>query len=88
MGHDGLSESTFVPCAATSFAAVREPPSRETPKPRLLDQVRMAIRSRHYSPRTEEAYVRWIRRFILFHGSGTPEKWGRARSRGSCRASP
>jgi len=36
-------------------------------KPKLLDQVRNAIRTRHYSYRTEEAYVGWIRRFILFH---------------------
>lgn len=35
--------------------------------PRLLDQVRHEIRVRHYSLRTEEAYVAWIRRFILFH---------------------
>ena len=40
------------------------PPAR----PRLLDRVRAAIRARHYSPRTEASYVRWIRRFILFHG--------------------
>ena len=37
-------------------------------KPRLLEQVRGAIRIRHYSRRTEAAYVGWIRRFILFHG--------------------
>ena len=49
---------------------VSEPPPgpiRE-PKPRLLDQVRREARSRHLSPRTEEAYVAWIRRFILHHG--------------------
>lgn len=41
----------------------------EEPAPprRLLDRVRDAIRVRHYSIRTEEAYVGWIRRFILFH---------------------
>ncbi|MBI1873014.1 MAG: phage integrase N-terminal SAM-like domain-containing protein, partial [Acidobacteria bacterium] len=33
--------------------------------PRLLDRVRDAIRTRHYSRRTEEAYVHWIRRYIL-----------------------
>jgi len=37
-----------------------------------LAQVRLAIRTRHYSPRTEEAYVGWIRRFIRFHGSRHP----------------
>jgi hypothetical protein len=36
--------------------------------PRLLDRVREELRVRHYSPRTEEAYIAWIRRFILFHG--------------------
>jgi hypothetical protein len=36
-------------------------------KPKLPDQVRYAIRTKHYSLRTEEAYVQWIRRFILFH---------------------
>jgi integrase len=35
------------------------------PAPRLMDQVRAAIRLRHYSRRTEDAYVRWIKRFIL-----------------------
>jgi integron integrase len=34
---------------------------------KLLDRVRHAIRTRHYSPRTEEAYVHWIRRYIVFH---------------------
>jgi len=40
--------------------------------PRLLDQVRAQLRLRHYSPRTETAYVQWIRRFILFHGKQHP----------------
>lgn len=40
--------------------------------PRLLDQLRDLIRTRHYSIRTEEAYVDWARRFILFHGRRHP----------------
>ena len=36
--------------------------------PRLLDKVRAEIRLRHYSYRTEKAYVDWIRRFVLHHG--------------------
>jgi len=40
--------------------------------PRLLDQVREAIRVRHYSYRTEQQYVAWIRRYILFHGRRHP----------------
>ena len=38
-----------------------------TDKPRLLDRVRRKIRIKHYSIRTEQAYIDWIRRFILFH---------------------
>ena len=45
-------------------------------KPRFLDQVRTILRTRHYSPRTEEAYVGWMRRFILFHGKRHPGEMG------------
>ena len=47
--------------------ASRESGPPEPPKPRLLDRVRQALRARHLSRRTEEAYVAWIRRFIVFH---------------------
>jgi integron integrase len=40
--------------------------------PRLLDQVRSRIRFKHYSIRTEEAYVEWIRRYVRFHGNRHP----------------
>ena len=40
--------------------------------PKLLDRVRAAIRLRHYRPRTEEAYVHWVRRFIVFHHKRHP----------------
>jgi integron integrase len=49
--------------------------SRDSP-PTLLDRVRQAIRLRHYSPRTEHAYVSWIRRFIVFHGKRHPRELG------------
>lgn len=54
------------------------PPASETaPKePRLLDQVRDRIRVKHYSIRTEHAYVQWIRRFIQFHGNRHPRHLG------------
>jgi integron integrase len=47
-----------------------------TAEPRLLDRVRMEVRTRHFSERTEEAYVRWIRRFILFHRKRHPSEMG------------
>lgn len=48
----------------------------QTPQPKLLDQVRDRIRVKHYSIRTERAYVDWIRRFILFHGKRHPKDMG------------
>jgi integron integrase len=44
--------------------------------PRLLDQVREAARLRHFSIRTEQAYVGWVRRFVLFHGTRHPREMG------------
>lgn len=46
------------------------------PGVKLLDRVRQAIRARNYSPRTEEAYVSWVRRFVLFHGKRHPREMG------------
>ena len=51
-------------------------PSGERRAPRLLDRVRDAIRRRHYSPRTEETYVQWIRRFIYYSGTRHPTQLG------------
>src|SRR5215210_4711090 len=45
-------------------------------QPRLLDQVRDKIRLKHYSIRTEQAYLDWIKRFILFHGKRHPRTMG------------
>lgn len=44
--------------------------------PRLLDQVREAIRYKHYSLRTEDVYVYWIRFFIRFHDRRHPREMG------------
>lgn len=44
--------------------------------PRLLDQVRAAIRVRHYSRRTEDTDVHWRRRFILYHAKRHPRDMG------------
>jgi len=43
-------------------------------KPKLLEQVRQRIRTKHYSIRTEQAYVPWIKRFILFHNKRHPQE--------------
>jgi len=44
----------------------------------LLDQVRAALRLKHYSIRTEQSYVDWIERFIRFNGDRSPQDMGRA----------
>jgi integron integrase len=49
----------------------------QPPRPNLLDQVRAAVRRRHYSFRTEDVYVNWVRRYVVFHGMKHPRKLGR-----------
>ena len=48
----------------------------ESPPKRLIEQVRDVIRRRHYSLRTEDTYVHWIRRFIYFHDKRHPAHMG------------
>jgi len=48
--------------------------ARANKAPRLLDQVRRAIRARHLSPQTEKAYVSWIRRYVVFHDKQHPAR--------------
>ncbi len=51
-------------------------PTASLPAPRLLHQVRQAVRVRHYSARTEEAYVAWVRRFVRFNAMRHPVELG------------
>ena len=53
--------------------------------PKLLELVRERIRVKHYSLRTEEAYLHWIRRFIFFHGKRHPREMGGATTSARCR---
>jgi hypothetical protein len=57
-------------CSRAGVVTLRE--NAPALRPRLLDRVRAALRARHYSRRTEEAYVAWIRRYIVFHGKRHP----------------
>src|SRR5207249_10493967 len=57
---------------------LRETSSAASPKPKLLDRVRHAVRARHYSRRTEKAYVHWIKRYIFFHDRRHPAEMGAA----------
>jgi len=52
--------------------------STQKPELKLLDQVRGKIRLKHYSIRTEQAYVDWIKRFVLHFGKRHPRELGAA----------
>jgi len=45
-------------------------------QPRLLDRMSEALRTRHYSPRTEQVYVLWVKRYIRFHRMRHPKEMG------------
>ena len=45
-------------------------------KPKLLDQVRNVLRTKHYSMKTEEAYIHWIKKYIFFHNKRHPKEMG------------
>jgi integron integrase len=66
----GLPESSSGPALREVSVAAGPPP------PKLLDRVRGALQTRHYSRRTEKTYVAWIRRYILFHGKRHPAEMG------------
>ncbi|MBP9118285.1 MAG: integron integrase [Methyloversatilis sp.] len=53
-----------------------QPDGQDPPPPRLLDRVRERIRYKHYSMRTEEAYVHWVRAFVRFHRLRHPGEMG------------
>ncbi|PYM15956.1 MAG: integron integrase [Candidatus Rokuibacteriota bacterium] len=71
-----LSYPTCAELAVATTPRVAEAQVSGQPKPRLLDRVRDAIRTRHYSRRTEKAYVHWIRRYIFFHDKRHPAEMG------------
>ena len=72
----GASIGIRYACAAGAKRAVRERDPSPSRPPRLFDRVREAARVRHYSRRTEAAYLAWIRRFIFFHGKRHPAGMG------------
>jgi integron integrase len=70
-GTTGPDEGRKAPC--TSYPQLRSGSSDATPsasrssKPKLLDRLRDALRSRHYSPRTVRTYAMWVKRFCVYH---------------------
>ena len=75
-GANSLPESRLKVMSLMRLQVAASDPPATAPKPRLLDQVRQAIRTRQYSYQTEKAYVGWIKRFIFFHGKRHPAEMG------------
>jgi integron integrase len=64
------------PPATSPPSSAGAPPAAGATGPRLLYRVRLAIRTLHYSRRTEKAYVYWVRRFIFHYGARHPDLMG------------
>src|SRR5690606_19734334 len=64
--------------ARPAFPASQPSPPQPAQPPRLLEQVRIRCRTKHYSIRTERAYVGWARRFILANDRRHPRELGLA----------
>jgi integron integrase len=64
------------PCAARAAPEAVKRVAPHPGQPKLLTRVREAIRMRQYSPRTEESYVQWIKRYIFFHKLRHPADMG------------
>lgn len=76
-----IEECTLVDGAVESEWLIRDSegndePSPRTPPPRLGDRARAAMRLRHFSRRTESAYLHWMRRYFEFHGRRDPKELG------------
>jgi len=66
------------PQAGPPAEATALTPAAGRPSPKLLPTVRRALKLRHYSRRTEEAYVSWIRRYVRYHDLRHPNELGEA----------
>jgi hypothetical protein len=76
MGKRGVVRGLALPRSWQREPALGCAPSVTAPKPKLLDQVRLALRTRHDRLRTEQIYVAWIKRFIFFDGVRHPAEMG------------
>src|SRR5581483_3313585 len=70
-----------------SDTAPAEATTDEVRAPKLLDRLREKVRLKHYSIRTEQVYIDWARRFILFHGKRHPKDRVRLKSKRFSRTS-
>jgi integrase len=67
-----MPEMNSVPTRGKPNGQYPGPASSSAQPPKLLDRLREALRSRHYSRRTEQTYCHWVKRFIYFHNLRHP----------------
>jgi hypothetical protein len=77
-GAQTVQSLQFFPGKANSRLLSRDGPMVFPRTPKLMDELHVALRSRHYSGRTEQAYCRLVRRFIFFSNVRHPEAIGAA----------
>jgi integron integrase len=65
-----------IPLPALTDTALPPANPAEPDPPRLFDVLRHRVRFRHYSRRTEDAYVYWVRRYVVYHGKRHPREMG------------
>lgn len=77
MGESPPSGNLYV-CESPDGDSPEHPPRvpRTSSSPRIGDRARAAMRLRHFSPRTEKAYLHWMRRYYEFHGRRNPKELG------------
>ena len=73
-GQAGVPSGCGLATATASAPAPGEPVAAPPAAPRLLDRLRDALRVRHYSPRTEQAYTSWVVRYVRFHSLRHPDQ--------------
>jgi len=67
-----MPEANFAPILSNPVSPYPRIAPEPAQKPKLLDRLREALRSRHYSRRTEQSYCHWVKRFIYFHNVRHP----------------
>jgi site-specific recombinase XerD len=67
-----MREANSTPILSNSVSRYPRIAPEPAQKPKLLDRLREALRSRHYSRRTEQSYCHWVKRFCYFHNLRHP----------------
>jgi site-specific recombinase XerD len=69
----GANSEPILSISTSRYPRIAPAPAQ---KPKLLERLSEALRSRHYSRRTEQSYTHWVRRFVFFHNKRHPVEMG------------